>query len=96
MTGSSVFYALPSCPRCPAAHAAQHAFRWSEDGALLLQSVLGVPEDLVFESCSEKVGEALGPDVMKSVKPLVPDILSSIPLLLYQGQPLWEQTVMLV
>ena len=52
----------------------------------LVQSVLGVPEDLVFESCSEKVGEALGPDVMKSVKPLVPDILSSIPVLLYQGQ----------
>lgn len=57
----------------------------------VLQSVLGVPEDLVFESCSEKVGEALGPDVMKSVKPLVPDILRSIPLLLYQGQPLPER-----
>ncbi len=58
----------------------------SEDCVLLSQSVLGVPEDLVFESCSEKVGTALGPDVMKSVKPLIPDILRRIPLLLYQGQ----------
>lgn len=58
----------------------------------VLQKVLGVPEDMVFESCSEEVGEALGPDVMKSVKPLIPDILRSMPLLLYQGQFLKERT----
>ena len=52
----------------------------------MLQKVLGVPEDFVFESCSDKVGVALGPDVMKSVEPLIPDILQSVPLLLYQGK----------
>lgn len=40
----------------------------------------------MFESCSDEVGVALGPDVMKSVKPLIPDILQSVPLLLYQGK----------
>ncbi len=51
-----------------------------------LQEALGVPSDIVYESCSEKVGDALGPDVMKSVKHLIPDILASLPLLLYQGK----------
>ncbi|KAK9907324.1 hypothetical protein WJX75_001489 [Coccomyxa subellipsoidea] len=51
-----------------------------------VKEVLGVPKDIVYESCSNKVGEALGPDVMKSVKHLIPDILAALPLLLYQGQ----------
>ncbi len=57
----------------------------SQGATSILQEVLGVPQHIHFESCSEKVGNALGPDVMKSVKPLIPDILSSVPLLLYQG-----------
>lgn len=44
-----------------------------------------MPKDIVYESCSDKVGNALGPDVMKSVKHLIPDILAALPLLLYQG-----------
>jgi vitellogenic carboxypeptidase-like protein len=51
------------------------------------QEALGVPEHVSFEECSEEVGDALGPDVMKSVKHLIPDILASLPLLLYQGAP---------
>ncbi|CAK0783932.1 hypothetical protein CVIRNUC_007135 [Coccomyxa viridis] len=51
-----------------------------------VKRVLGVPQHVKFESCSETVGNALGPDVMKSVKPLIPDILQSVPVLLYQGQ----------
>ena len=62
----------------------------SEAAISFLQKVLGVPEDIHFESCSEKVGNALGPDVMKSAKPLIPDILSSVPLLLYQGLCSWS------
>ncbi len=50
------------------------------------QEILGVPKDIVYESCSDKVGDALGPDVMKSVKHLIPDILAALPLLLYQGR----------
>ena len=38
-----------------------------------------------FEGCSSKVAAALGPDVMKSVKYLIPDLLSTLPVLLYQG-----------
>ena len=45
-----------------------------------------MPQHVKFESCSETVGNALGPDVMKSVKPLIPDILQSVPVLLYQGK----------
>lgn len=40
-----------------------------------------------YEACSAVVGEALGPDVMKSVKRLLPDLLEAYPLLLYQGGP---------
>ena len=50
-----------------------------------VQEALGVPEHVTFQECSAEVGDALGPDVMKSVKHLVPDILASLPLLLYQG-----------
>lgn len=42
--------------------------------------------DATFVACSDNVADALGPDVMKSVKHLIPDILVHIPVLLYQGQ----------
>lgn len=41
--------------------------------------------DATFVACSDEVAHAMGPDVMKSVKHLIPDILAHIPLLLYQG-----------
>ena len=44
-----------------------------------------MPKGVHFLECSDAVGAALGPDVLKSVKHLVPDILASLPLLLYQG-----------
>jgi hypothetical protein len=37
-----------------------------------------------YESCSDVVGQAMAADVMRSVKYLIPDILSHIPVLLYQ------------
>ncbi len=55
------------------------------------QEALGVPKHIVYESCSDKVGDALGPDVMKSVKHLIPDILAALPMLLYQGKILQMQ-----
>ena len=39
-----------------------------------------------FVGCSDKVAAALGPDVMKTVKPLIPDLLAALPVLLYQGR----------
>jgi vitellogenic carboxypeptidase-like protein len=47
---------------------------------------LGASASITFEGCSEKVGQAMGPDVMKSVKYLMPDLLRAMPVLLYQGQ----------
>lgn len=38
-----------------------------------------------YVACSEAVADALGPDVMRSVRHLVPDLLAAYPLLLYQG-----------
>ena len=52
-----------------------------------LQEALGVTPGFKFVSCSDKVGAALGPDVMKTVKPLIPDLLGALPVLLYQGLP---------
>ena len=49
------------------------------------------PEEIasIFR-CSERVGRILQPDVMKSVAHLLPDILQSLPVLLYQGKSfLW-------
>lgn len=43
-----------------------------------------------FEGCSGRVAEALGPDVMKSVKALIPDLLAALPVLLYQGVSGWH------
>lgn len=42
-----------------------------------------------YEACSSAVGAALGPDVMQSVKRLVPDLLEAYPVLLYQGERRW-------
>lgn len=50
-----------------------------------VQEALHVKPNTTFVSCSEKVGAVLGPDVMKSVKPLIPDLLAALPVLLYQG-----------
>lgn len=50
------------------------------------QAALGVAPGLEFQSCSDAVGEALGGDVMRSVKALLPDLLAAYPLLLYQGE----------
>ncbi|GAB4820079.1 hypothetical protein N2152v2_007125 [Parachlorella kessleri] len=56
---------------------------WNQDA---IKELLGVPTDLQYESCSERVGEALGRDVMKSVKYLIPDLLDALPIFLVQGQ----------
>lgn len=51
-----------------------------------MQEALGVePVGTRYEACSAAVGSALGPDVMQSVKRLVPDLLEAYPVLLYQG-----------
>ena len=42
-------------------------------------------KDIVFEGCSPRVEKALSADIMKSVKSVVPDLLASLPMLLYQG-----------
>ncbi len=46
-----------------------------------------LPSQVNYESCSEAVGEAMAADNMKSVQPLVADILHHLPLLLYQVRP---------
>lgn len=58
------------------------AIGWS---APPVQDALGVPQEVEFVSCSNKVGEAMGPDVMRSVLHLLPDVVEAMPLLLYQG-----------
>ena len=50
-----------------------------------MQESLGADKDIRFVSCSDVVGKALGPDVMRSVKYVIPDLLAAMPLLLYQG-----------
>lgn len=52
---------------------------------LQLQEALQVKPNTKFEGCSSKVAAALGPDIMRSVKHLIPDLLSALPVLLYQG-----------
>eukprot|EP00891_Asterochloris_glomerata_P003274 jgi/Astpho2/3274/fgenesh1_pm.00053_%23_4_t len=47
---------------------------------------LGAQKDITFVGCSEEVNRILSPDVMKSVKHLFPDLLATMPVLLYQGQ----------
>jgi len=52
----------------------------------VLQEALNVKPNTTFVGCSDKAASVLGPDVMKSVKPLIPDLLAALPVLLYQGQ----------
>lgn len=47
---------------------------------------VGARQDITFESCSRAVDQAMGYDVMKSVKNLVPDLLKFSHVMLYQGQ----------
>lgn len=47
---------------------------------------LGANESLVFELCSDVVGEVLGDDVMKSVRCMVEFLVKKTRVLLYQGQ----------
>lgn len=51
-----------------------------------LQEELGVQPGSRYAACSPAVGAALGPDVMQSVRRLIPDLLEAYPLLLYQGE----------
>ncbi|KAI4357656.1 hypothetical protein L6164_001591 [Bauhinia variegata] len=51
-----------------------------------IKKLLGVSESLVFESCSDLVGEILGDDVMKSVKFMAEYLVKNSKVLLYQGQ----------
>ncbi|KAB1205810.1 Serine carboxypeptidase-like 50 [Morella rubra] len=50
-----------------------------------VKRALGVNETLVFEDCSEIVGDALHEDVMKSVKYMVEFLVKKTKVLLYQG-----------
>lgn len=47
---------------------------------------MGVNESLVFEECSDVVGEILHEDVMKSVRYKVDFLVKKTKVLLYQGQ----------
>ncbi len=58
----------------------------SQLACCVLQESLNVKPNTTFVGCSDKVASVLGPDVMKSVKPLIPDLLAAVPVLLYQGQ----------
>ncbi|KAK8627590.1 hypothetical protein V6N13_135199 [Hibiscus sabdariffa] len=50
-----------------------------------VKKALGVNESMVFEECSEVVGDALQDDVMKSVKYMVELLVKNSKVLLYQG-----------
>lgn len=47
---------------------------------------LGVNKSMVWEECSDEVGEILHEDVMKSVKFMVEELVQKSKVLLYQGQ----------
>ncbi|KAL0540124.1 hypothetical protein IC582_024354 [Cucumis melo] len=51
-----------------------------------VKRVLGVNESMVFEGCSDVVGEVLNDDVMKSVRYKVDFLVKNSKVLLYQGQ----------
>lgn len=51
-----------------------------------VKRALGVNKSMVFERCSEVVGEALHADVMKSVRYMVEYVVKNTKLMLYQGQ----------
>lgn len=63
-----------------------HLMQVSQLACCVLQEALNVKPNTTFVGCSDKVASVLGPDVMKSVKPLIPDLLAALPVLLYQGQ----------
>ena len=49
---------------------------------------MGALKSIRFKACSEVVDAALGPDMMKSVVRLIPDILQAgLPILIYEGEP---------
>ena len=50
-----------------------------------VKKVLGANESIVFDECSDVVGEALSEDVMKSVKYMVEFLVKKSKVLLYQG-----------
>ncbi|KAM3705452.1 hypothetical protein ACJW31_03G081700 [Castanea mollissima] len=50
-----------------------------------VKKVLGANESIVFEECSDAVGDALHDDVMKSVKYMVEFLVKKSKVLLYQG-----------
>lgn len=50
-----------------------------------VKKALGAKENMVFEVCSDVVGEALHDDVMKSVKYMVDYLIKNTKVLLYQG-----------
>lgn len=50
-----------------------------------VKKALGVNESMVFEECSDVVGDVLHADVMKSVKYMVEFLVKKSKLLLYQG-----------
>ncbi|KAL2904719.1 Serine carboxypeptidase-like 50 [Bienertia sinuspersici] len=51
-----------------------------------VKAALGVSKSMVWEECSQVVGEALHEDVMKSVKYMVELLVKKSKVLLYQGQ----------
>lgn len=51
-----------------------------------VKRALGARSEIEYLSCSPKVDEAMGHDVMKSAARLVPDLLKFSHLMLYQGQ----------
>lgn len=52
----------------------------------LVKDALRADRNTTFVGCDPEVARALAPDVMKSVKHLIPDLLAHLPVLLYQGQ----------
>lgn len=51
-----------------------------------IKRLLKAKETIKFETCSDFVGEVLGPDVMKSTKHMVEFLVENSKVLLYQGQ----------
>ena len=47
---------------------------------------MGALKTIKFQACSDEVGAALMPDMMKSMAPLIPDMLrAGLPMLIYEG-----------
>ena len=65
----------------------------SQLACCVVQEALNVKPNTTFVGCSDKVAAVLGPDVMKSVKSLIPDLLAALPVLLYQGQSICQRVV---